>query len=102
MFIVVVESLEWTQYDGIMIPPKEKEGYWKQFKNYITGKGQDPFKSHAETEIKRSILEVLPDLTLTLHDDLLMTGEAALKKVRQVLHCVEINHSEQLVNGVSI
>ena len=84
-----------------MIPPKEKEGYWKQVKNLFTGRGQDAFKSHVEEEIKGSILEVLPDLTLALQDDT-STGEAALKRIRQVLHCIELQHDEELVKAVSI
>ena len=83
-----------------MIPPKEKESYWKQFKNIFSGK-EDPFKSHAETEIKGAILEVLPDLSLTLHDDLWMSGEAALKEIHQVLHCVDLQHGQELVKEVS-
>ena len=83
-----------------MIPPKEKESYWKQlFTNLI--KGQDQFKSHVEDEIKRSILEILPDPQLALHEDLLMTGQAVVEDLHQVLLCVELQHNEGLRNLVS-
>ena len=82
-----------------MILPKDKEGWMKQFRNYV--KGADPYKSHAEDEIKRSILRVLPDPPLILNDDLLMTGEAAILKISQVIHCMELQHEERLVKEVS-
>ena len=96
----IAENQSWAQYDGIMIPPKEKESYWKQFTNFITG--HDQFKSHVEDEIKRSILEVLPDPLLALHEDLLMTGQAVVEDLRQVLLCVKLQHNEGLRNVVSI
>ena len=82
-----------------MIPPKDREGLWKQITNYF--KGADPYKSYAEEEIKKSILEVLPDPALILNDDRLMTGEAAILKISQVIHCMELQHEERLVKGVS-
>ena len=83
-----------------MIPPKDKESYWNKFTNFI--KGHDQFKSHVEDEIKRSILEVLPDPLLALHEDLLMTGQAVVEDLRQVLLCVKLQHNEGLRNVVSI
>ena len=83
-----------------MIPQKDKESSWNKFTNFF--KTHDPFKSHVEDEIKRSILEVLPDPLLALHEDLLMTGQAVVEDLRQVLLCVELQHNEGLRNLVSI
>ena len=83
-----------------MIPPKEKEGYLKQFTNLF--KRHDSFKSHVEDDTIRSILEVLPDPLLALHDDSLMTGQTVVKNLRQVLLCVEIQHSKDLRDYVSV
>ena len=82
-----------------MIPPIEKEGYWKQLKNFF--KGQDPFRSQVEDEIRQSILEVLPDPQLALCEDLLMTGQAVVENFRQVVLCVKLQHTEDLCNSVS-
>ena len=83
-----------------MIPPKDKESYWNKFTNLF--KAHDQFKSHVEDEVKRSILEVLPNPRLALHEDLLMTGQAVVEDLRQVLLCVELQHSQRLRNLVSI
>ena len=96
----IAETQSWAQYDGTMIPPKDKESYLKQFTNFI--KGHDQFKSHVEDEIKRSILEVLPDPLLALREDLLMTSQAVVEDLRQVLLCVKLQHNEDLRNLVSI
>ena len=82
-----------------MIPQKDKESYWNKFTNLF--KAHDQFKSHVEDEIRRSIWEVLPDPLLALHEDLLMTGQAVVEDLRQVLLCVELQHNKCLRNLVS-
>ena len=83
-----------------MVPAKERVGYFKQLTSWVKGES-DSFTYRVKEQVKWAILQVLPDPLLALHDDLLMTGQAVLEQIHQVLHCLEHQHGKEILADVS-